>query len=61
MPQKNCFGNFRWVKISGDEVQTTDTFGNCSGIADLTIKDGKMILTMPKYKFGDKATFAYGG
>jgi hypothetical protein len=59
--ENNCYGNFRLVTLSGNSVNTTDSFGNCSGIADVVIKEGKLIMTMPKYKDKEKQEYIFNG
>jgi len=59
--ENNCYGNFRWVTLTGKGVNTTASFGNCSGIADVMIKDGKLIITMPKFKDKKKQEYTFNG
>jgi hypothetical protein len=59
--EKGCYGNFRWITLLGANVNTTDVFGNCSGIADIVIKDGKFEMTMPKYKDKKRESFTFNG
>ena len=47
--------------LTKDGVNTTDSFGNCSGIADVAIKNGKLEITMPKFKDKQKQQFTFGG
>ena len=59
--ESDCYGNFRWVTLTSKEVYTTATFGNCSGIADVVVKDGKLLITMPKYKDIKKQVHLFNG
>lgn len=55
---KGCFGNFSWVTLTKDGITTTDRFGNCSGIADVTVKGGELILRMPKFRGGEASSYS---
>jgi hypothetical protein len=57
----DCYGNFRWITLTSKGVNTTASFGNCSGIADVLIKDGKLIITMPKHKDKEKQEYTFNG
>lgn len=59
--EPGCYGNFRWITLTTDGVNTTDSFGNCSGIADVVVKDGKLVITMPKFKDKQKQHFTFDG
>jgi TPR repeat protein len=59
--ENDCYGNFRWITLTSKDVNTTDSFGNCSGIADVVVKDGKLMLIMPKYKDKAKQEYIFNG
>ena len=59
--EKDCYGNFRWITLSATGVNPTESFGNCSGIADVILKDGKLMITKPKKKNNPTQNFSFEG